>query len=54
MNGDLRLWDVETGRQVATLHGHDSDILAIEFSPDGRTLAAGGVGQSVWTWDVAR
>jgi WD40 repeat protein len=50
----LRLWDVETGRQVATLQGHDADVVAIAFSPDGRTLVAGGVGQTVWTWDLPR
>jgi WD40 repeat protein len=54
MNGDLRLWHVETGRQVAILHGLDADVLAIAFSPDGRILVAGGVGHTVWTWDVAR
>ena len=42
-SGDSRtvmLWDVATGRKLASLEGHQDPIWSIAFSPDGRTLAA--------------
>jgi WD40 repeat protein len=33
-------------------HGNDNHPYTLIFSPDGRTLAAGGVGQTVWEWDI--
>ena len=38
--GKVHLWDVETATRVYTLT-HDRPLLRVEFSPDGRTLAAG-------------
>jgi dipeptidyl aminopeptidase/acylaminoacyl peptidase len=36
----LRLWEVDTGRQVASFAGEKDDLfLWMSFSPDGRTLA---------------
>jgi WD40 repeat protein/tRNA A-37 threonylcarbamoyl transferase component Bud32 len=47
----IRLWDVETGSSLATLHEHDNPV----WSPDGRYLAAFGPGrftspEGVTTW----
>src|SRR5262249_45648249 len=39
--GNVKLWDVATGAERATLEGHSNQILTLAFSPDGRTLAAG-------------
>ena len=30
----------------------ETDVSAIGFSPDGTTLAAGGIDGSIWLWDV--
>ena len=50
----IRLWDVATGRQVATLTGPTTlAALSIRFSPDGKTLASGGCDNRVRLWDVA-
>lgn len=38
----IRLWNVATGKESATLTGHQNSVLA--FAPDGKTLAA----CSVW------
>lgn len=36
----VRVWNVETRKEVTTLTGHMSDVWSIAFSPDGKTLAA--------------
>src|SRR4051812_45012268 len=36
----------------ATLIGHPSYVLAVSFSPDGKTLASGGSDGSLTFWDV--
>lgn len=39
---DLRLWDVQHGRELAALDLFEMGIFDVAFSPDGRWLAAGG------------
>ncbi|WP_331727923.1 serine/threonine-protein kinase [Streptomyces sp. NBC_00158] len=39
-------------RPVARLEGHPQSLLCLAFSPDGRTLAAGGSGGELWLWDT--
>lgn len=34
------------------LTGPASGVLSVAFSPDGRTLAAGTSGGSIWLWDL--
>ena len=34
-----RLWDAETGAEIAVLQGHSGDVRAVAFSPDGTRLA---------------
>ncbi|MET8145868.1 AAA family ATPase [Sphaerisporangium sp. NPDC005288] len=50
-NEGVLLWDLVTGRTVA-LGGHGAWPGELVFSPDGRSLAAGGDGR-VQLWDVA-
>jgi hypothetical protein len=38
--GTVRVWDVGSRKEVKTLAGHASDVWAIAFSPDRKTLAA--------------
>jgi WD40 repeat protein len=48
----VRVWDVETGRQVRKLEGHKGRVLSVVVSPDGRQVLTGG-GTSVILWDAA-
>jgi WD40 repeat protein len=50
--GVIKLWDVETGRRLASLKGHTATIWSIAFSADGLTLATGSDDCTVKLWDV--
>src|SRR5262249_41927530 len=49
----VRLWDVATGKELATLQGHRGVVSSVTFSPDGKTLASGSNDYTVKLWDVA-
>src|SRR5262249_5328674 len=40
-NGMVFLWDVETGKEQRRFQGHDGEINALDFSPDGRHMLSG-------------
>ena len=48
--GDLRLFDLKSGRLTAVLEGNSLPVFDIAFSPDGGMLAAGGQDGYVYVW----
>jgi len=48
----IRLWDVETGKNIHTFWGHTTDIETLTFSPDGIILASGSFDGTVLLWDL--
>jgi WD40 repeat protein len=51
-NGDIYLYDAETGEVVDMLIGHEHPISDIAFHPDGMTLASSSIRDTVRIWDV--
>jgi uncharacterized caspase-like protein/WD40 repeat protein len=48
--GDVRLFDLASGRMKAVLKGAEYEIYDLAFSPDGQRLAAGGADGFVYLW----
>src|SRR5258706_674710 len=48
----VRIWSVETGRQLQVFRGHALPVGAVAFSNDGRSLTSVG-GDAVKVWDVS-
>jgi WD40 repeat protein/DNA-binding Xre family transcriptional regulator len=53
MEGQIRLWQVQTGKQLFAFKGHSGWVRSIAWSPDGRTLASGSNDSVVRLWNVA-
>ena len=51
--GKVQLWDVATGRAVATIKGHGRGVSKVAFSRDGKLLASGGTDNTIKIWDLA-
>ncbi len=51
-NKTVKLWD-STGKLKLTLTGHEGDITAATFSPDGTQLATGSEDGTVKVWNTA-
>lgn len=49
-----RLWDAETGSQIAALQGHSDRVLHASFSTDGRCLLTASADGTARLWDAER
>ncbi len=52
-SGEVRIWEIATGRRLAVLPVPDGRVTRLAFAPDGRTLAAATEAATVMLWDVA-
>ncbi len=53
MDGTIRLWDAETGKERRALKGHAGYVTALRFAPDGRTLVSVADDLTLRVWDAA-
>ncbi|KAL4255469.1 WD40-repeat-containing domain superfamily protein [Pleurotus pulmonarius] len=55
-NGTVKIWDIETGKELRTFEGHSWRICSLAISPDGRKIAAGTVDgtvdRTIRVWDT--
>ncbi len=52
-SGAIKLWEVETGREIKTLLGHSTNLTSLAFSHDDRYLLSGSVDKTIKLWDVS-
>jgi WD40 repeat protein/uncharacterized caspase-like protein len=48
----IKLWNVETGKELRTLIGHIGAVNGLAFSPDGNSIATAGSDFVTRIWDV--
>lgn len=46
------LWEITTGKLLASILGHPTDIQALAFSPDNKLLASASYDGSILLWDL--
>jgi len=48
-----RVWDIESGDELATLEGHRAGVMCIAYSPDGTMIATGDKDSTIKLWRVS-
>ena len=48
----IKLWNLKTGKFIRSFVNNDEQINSLAFSPNGKTIASGGVDEKVKLWNV--
>ncbi len=48
----VKLWSIESQKEMITLQGHSSYVCSVAFSRDGKYLASGSADNTVKLWSV--
>jgi WD domain, G-beta repeat len=48
----LKVWDLETGRELRTLEGHSSVVESVVVTPDGRRVVSASHDKTLKVWDL--
>jgi WD40 repeat protein len=49
-DGIIRLFDIDTGKEIRQYKGHEGKVEQLAVSADGRTLAAKSVDKTIRIW----
>jgi WD40 repeat protein len=49
----IKLWDVQSGKEIAILTGHTSEVRSLAFTADGRELLSGGDDGALRIWSMS-
>lgn len=50
----ITVWNIKSREEAFTLSGNQKSVIALAFSPDGRSLASAGDDGSITVWDVPK
>merc|ERR1711865_382307 len=51
-DGELRLWDINTGKTTRRFVGHEKDVLSVAFSVDNRQIVSGSRDGTIRLWNT--
>lgn len=54
LGGNVRLWDLRTGKSVLALKGHTKQVLCSSFHPGGYCVATGSDDHTIRIWDLRK
>ncbi|MDR2701672.1 MAG: caspase family protein [Spirochaetaceae bacterium] len=49
---EIKIWDVETGKELFNFGGHDGYVFSLSFNPDGKHLASSSGDRTIRIWDT--
>src|SRR5205823_1824212 len=51
--GEVKIWDLATGKEDASFKGHKGLVFSVVFAPDGKSLYSASWDTTIKVWDLA-